>query len=178
MSLHNGNAIYKDAFTSPEIYVFDEDYEKKHNTDNNVHSIFLEAGTRIYADDISMNTVASSAKFIQARYIPERRKFIKLPYVRARYYFENGNLLSISLHNKQLVKTEYLYMHFQMRKMRVDKKITPDCSIEILPDRFRVCKKIPTAIKEFKYLTVGFPYLFWVDVYKRKVRKKLQSKFK
>lgn len=174
MSLHNGRAIYKEAFTTSDIYVFDEDCQSRHNNDNNVHSIFLESKAKIFADDLSMNTSAGSARFIQAKYIPEERKFKKLPYVKARYYFVVGNIISLAPEENKIKQTEYLYMHFQMRKMRMPEKLIQQDNFEILPDRFRPCKKIPTNVKELKCSTIGWPYLFWIDVYIKKLKRKLK----
>lgn len=174
MSLHNGVAIYKEAFTTSDIYVFDEDCQSKHHNDNNVHSIFLESGVKVFSEDLSMNPSAGSAKFIQAKYIPQERKFIKQLYVKARYYFDKGDIFSLYAQEGRLKRNGYLYMHFQMRNMRVDKKITENNSIEILPDRFHVCKKIPANVNELREYTIGFPYLFWVNFYKKKIIRKLK----
>lgn len=181
MSEHNGIAIYKEAFTTPDIYVFDEDCQTKHNNDNNVHSIFLENGNKVYADDLSMNCAAGSAKLIRASYIPRERRFVKMPYVKARYYFSNGNIFSLELTENEITENElnrkeYLYMHFQMRKMRTSGNLSNQDIIEILPDRFRACKKIPSNIKELKFQTIGFPYLFWFDVFIRKLKRTLNIK--
>lgn len=176
MSLHNGRVIYKEAFTTSEIYVFDEDCQSKHHNDNNVHSIFLESGINIFSEDLSMNTAANSAKFSQAKYIPEERKFINQPYIKARYYFHKGDIFSLYAQDSNLKRRDYLYLHFQMRKMRVDKKITMDHPIEILPDRFRFCRKIPSNMKELHTGSIGFPYLFWIDVIIKKIKRKMKLK--
>lgn len=176
MSLHNGVAIYKEAFTTSDIYVFDEDCQSKHHNDNNVHSIFLESGVKVFSEDLSMNPSAGSAKFIQAKYIPQERKFIKQLYVKARYYFDKGDIFSLYAQEGRLKRRDYLYLHFQMRKMRVDKKITMDHPIEILPDRFRFCRKIPSNMKELHTGSIGFPYLFWIDVIIKKIKRKMKLK--
>lgn len=174
MSLHNGRAIYKEAFTTSKIYVFDEDCQSKHHNNNNVHSIFLESGSNVFSEDLSMNPSVESAKFIQAKYISEERMFVKQSYVKARYYFHKGNIFSLFSQDGNLERNDYLYMHFQMRKMRVDKRITREHPIEILPDRFRFCRKIPANIKELHVSTIGFPYLFWVDVIIKKIKRKIK----
>lgn len=171
---YKGKKIYEEAFTSKGSYIFDEDYQLKHNNDNNIHSIFLESGVNIFSEDLSMNTAVDSAKFIQAKYVPEEREFINQPYVKARYYFDKGDIYSLYAQEGNLKRNDYLYMHFQMRKMRVDKRITRDHPIEILPDRFRFCRKIPINIKELHISGIGFPYLFWFDVVIKKIKSKIK----
>ena len=175
MSLHNGIELYKEAFTRPGIYVFDEDCQIKHHNDNNIHSVFLESGAKVYARDLSMNVAAGDAKFIRARYIPEERAVIKQVYEPARYYWSEGELFSLSYNQEEdcLEKQDYLYIHLQSRKMRNKIKENNVKRFEILPDRFVSVISIPSNKHELRTHTIGFPYMFWFDVYWKKIRREL-----
>ena len=84
--------------------MFDEDC----NSHDNVHSIFREDGARIYEKDLSMNPSVFSAKFIRAFYDVSKHDFVNEMYKKARYYWNNGNVLRIEWNGSELVKTELL----------------------------------------------------------------------
>lgn len=145
MSRYKEKDIYIEAFSTNDIYVLDEDC----NNGNNVHSIFLDSNLKVFAKDLSMNTSIYSAKFIKAYYSENERKFLDEPYKKGRYYWENGNLFRIHINGDSLVKTEYLYMHLQMRKMRFNfEKVMKSDIVEILPDRFIRRKKFLQTLRK------------------------------
>ena len=166
MKPFEGRVLYKEAFTTDKIFVFDEDC----NGHDNVHSIFRKDGAKIYERDLSMNPSVFSAKFIRAFYDVSKHDFVNETYKKARYYWNNGNVLRIEWNGIELVQTEFAYIHLQMRKMRV-KVSVQDASFEILPDRF-VVKELPENSNKLHLSTIGWPYLYWIDNYKKRVIKK------
>ena len=169
MKLYKGRYLYKEAFTTNKIFVFDEDFK---NNDN-IHSIFLEENAKVYENDLSMNPSIISARFIRAFYDSSKHDFVNEEYRKARYFWNNGNIVRIEWNGEKLVQTEFAYFHFQMRKMRV-KLDSEDMSFEILPDRF-IKKNLPRNREEMRLKTVGFPYLYWVDNYIKKVKRFLKK---
>lgn len=169
MRKYKGDLIYRNIFSSEKIGWFDEDMY-----DNNVHSIFLEDEARVYSQDLCMNAAISSAKYVRAYYDFSKREFVKMPYVKARYFWSNGEMFSLDLKDN-IVKQEYLYMHFQMRKMRMEEKVLEADVIQILPDRFVCVKKIPDSYNEMRGYAIGFPYLYWIDEYKKKFRRRIRK---
>lgn len=177
MSEHKGIAIYKEAFSTPDIYVFDEDCQAKRNNDNNVHSIFIESDAKIFDRDLSMNVSPSSIEFVRSEYVPELRRFVKQPYTKKRYYFTNGNIFSLSVSGEQLIREDYLYMHFQSRTIRLGKRVYDSGMIEILQKGvFIGIKNIPQSVKEFKENKIGYPYYTLFATYLKKLKRKLNIK--
>lgn len=172
MKSYRGKEIYKEAFTTDSIYVFDEDCRYDHN----VHSIFLEQNTKIYQEDLSMNPSIYSAKYIRAKYSFEHRDFVNEPYVKARYYWDNGNIIALEVRENKIVLKEYLYMHLQMRKMRLKEEIFSSNIFQFLPDRFQIVNKIPKTIKELQLATIKWSYLYWIDVYIKKIKRKIKER--
>lgn len=173
MKEYNGKCLYKEAFTTNEIYAFDEDCRDNYN----VHSIFLQDGAKVYQKDMSMNPTISCAKFVRAYYDEKIHNFVKEDYKKARYYWDNGSVIRLHLTENDFEKTEFLYIHLQMRKMR-NKIKSMDSVIEILPDRFINVAGLPKSKKEFRPYSASFPYFYWVDVYKKKIRRKIKEIFK
>ena len=118
MKKYKGELIYKTALTQKEIYIFDEDMREK-----NVHRLFLEDGANVYQKDLSMNPTSQFARFRRSYYNPEAHYFHWEDFKKARYYWNNGNIVcaEMSADKSNLNYTEYLYMHFQARKMRLKK---------------------------------------------------------
>lgn len=168
MKPFEGQYLYKEAFTTNEIFVFDEDC----NGSNNVHKVFSEDGAKIYENDLSMNPSVFSAKFIRAFYDSSKHDFINEEYRKARYYWNNGNILRIEWNGAELIQTEFAYIHLQMRKMRVKVSLDDTC-FEILPDRF-IKKELPHNRKEMHLMAVGWSYLYWIDNYKKRLNKLLK----
>ena len=180
MKTYKGELIYKKAFTTDKIYAFDEDCIGDKNPERkNVHSIFFMEGVHIYDKDLSMNTSTTSGKFINETYNNQKRMFYKEKYVPRRYYWSEGTILSVEWNHKlkSIKKREYLYMHFQMRKMRMKSLTEMKRNIQILPDRFITAKKIPDNKKELKIWSIKFTYLYFIDVYMKKIKRKSKKLF-
>ena len=169
MNPYQGKEIYKEAFTTDSIYVFDEDFKYDHN----VHSIFLENNKKIFAEDLSMNCAVGNGKFIKDRYNSNTRNFEKQKYISARYYWTEGNLFRLSYSKNIISREDFIYIHLQSRKMRIKKNIKFSRAIEILPDRFINVKKIPNNKKEMKLFTIKFTYMYWIDEYLKKIKNKI-----
>ena len=166
MSEFDGIKIYKDVYVSDEIFVFDEDYNTNKNFRINIHTIFINKNMKIFDEDFSLNPKINSAEFINMVYSREDRNFIAKKNIDARYYWDKGKIYSI---NNNGNKREYLYAHFQMRKMRFNQKELKEEIIEILPDRFLARKKILNKKR------IKLSYLFWYDYYTKKIVNKLKK---
>lgn len=171
MNQMDGRCLYREAFTSNNIFVFDEDF-KNHE---NVHTLFINDNAVVYETDLSMNAAISSAKYIRSYYDSASHGFKHETYKEARYYWKNGDLFRIMCNGNELYAEEFIYMHFQLRKMRYNDTLKKSV-IEILPDRFRIVNYIPQCKKDMRFYSIGFPYLYWWDVYIKKVRRRLLRK--
>lgn len=170
MCSYNEVQLYRDAFTTDKIYVLDEDWNE-----NNVHSIFIEKDSdKVYCNDLSMNVAVNSSRFVRDAYDPKLRKFVKEYYSPSRYYWENGNVISIKKDgNGGFVKKEYIYIHLQQRKMRTEKHFKDEKIFEILPDRFVNKSRLPENIKELKEFSIKFTYLSHLDRFIKKIKRRI-----
>lgn len=169
-TLFKSNDFYKEVFTSDDNYAFDEDFY-----DNNIHTIFIDQNKKIYEKDLSMNTTTSSGRFIREYYDGNKRKFIKEKYKRARYFWRDGNIYRYYLENGKIKNEEFIYMHFQMRKMRNKIRDINVKQFEILPDRFIESKIDLNQLKKDDFVGAGFTYLYWYDCYIKKIQRKLKK---
>lgn len=169
MKRYKGRLIYKEAYQTDKIYVFDEDLK-----DNNVHRIFLSDGAYVFQTDLSMNASPSFARFRRSYYNPNIHYFSWEDYKDARYYWNKGKIIEYSVAGKSVQEKEYLYMHLQSRKMRLPKNILTSTAYEILPDRFSNKYPIPGNIKEMRLFSIKFTYMRKIDI----LRKKIKNRFR
>ncbi len=127
-----GNLLYKKVFTSSETLIFDETFGGKEN----INSIFEEYGKKIYCDDLSFNIKIFPTKFVRTRFNYETYSYDNEKYKDALYVWENGSLLRYYKENNKLKKEEFLYMHFQQRKMQFDIEILDKTRFKIVPNSF------------------------------------------
>lgn len=170
MEAYNGKKIYQDVISSNDIYVFDEDYK-----DNNIHRIFLQYNKKIYDNDMSMNPTSIIARFRRSYYSPKDRRFVWETMVKARYYWMDGKIFRL-MYNKErdeIDRTDYLYMHLQLRTMHVPKEIGEFDIIEILPDRFVGRKKLPDTKRKMCEWGINLPNTYWMHIYMKKIKRKL-----
>lgn len=178
MKAYQGKLFYKEAFTTDKIYVFDEDCIGDKNPDRkNIHTLFLSQKKKIYANDLAMNASTTSGRLINEYYNDTSRLFVKEKYVPKRYYWDNGNLISVEWNNsnKIIIKQNFLYMHLQMRKMRMKDDILEGNCFQILPDRFISEKNIPDSKKEMKLISIKRTYFYWIDIYTKKILRKIKK---
>ena len=178
MKDYKGESFYKEAFKTDKIYAFDEDCIGDINLNRkNIHTIFLNQKTKIYSKDLSMNASTTSGKFVNEYYDDERRIFIKEKYIPRRYFWNNGSLISMEWddNEKNIITRKILYMHLQMRKMRVKGNIVKSDCFQILPDRFISEKSIPFNKKEMKLVSIKITYFYWKDIYTKKILRRIKK---
>lgn len=170
MKQYRGRNIYKEAYTTDRIFALDEDFYE-----DNVHSIFLDDNAQVYDNDLCMNSAVGSAKFIRDYYAADNRQFIKERYVKARYYWDNGNLFRLFWKSAKCEKQEFIYMHLQMRKMRLYKNVEKSDVFEIFPEHFAKINGLPTNKNQLRWSYIGFLCLYWCDEFITKVKRKIKT---
>lgn len=169
MRKYNGCFPYVEAYSKESIYVFDEDYV---NQKNNIHSMFLDNNKKVYSGDLSANISTKYHKLVIESYLPETRSFEIVDLLEKQFYYNKGSIVCLQLINNKIISKEFLYIHLQMRKMRI--KGTKSCydEYQICPDRFIMGRKIPNSIHKFKRQKAHIWFRPF-DVIVRKVYKKI-----
>lgn len=131
---YQGESLYREALCQEPIYWFDEAFKADKK---DVLTLFLEAGKKVYTKDLSLNPAVRTLYFHQSvlDFAHYRYDILKEPlfYV----LWENGRIFKVNRKNK----TEYLYLHMQMRKMDYDDSLLSASAVRIVPDAFFSMKK-------------------------------------
>ena len=175
-----GREIYKEAFTTNKIYVFDENVQCWMNPDRlNVHVLFREDGAKLYEKDLSFNVATSNARIERTVYDPDTQSFhVDASRDLARYYWCDKGIVSVSWDRNKLttVIRPYLYMHLQSRRMHGVAPTSP--IVEIRPDRFIAVNRLPVSKNELGGRWFNVVNLFWIDTYFKKMQKKINNLMK
>lgn len=174
MGMYKGRILYKEFLAVPEICWFDEDWRL-----DNIHSIFLESGAKVYTKSLALNPSGKYSLFVQREYNPVTRKYQDVRYKNDIYIWEHGNLYQIvrgSLSEK-IEKKEFLYMHFQHREMSMDERILNKNCFQIVPNKFILLKRVPQNNSDLKGITIVplTAYIFALKRIQKKIRNKLDK---
>lgn len=126
--------LYKKVFSTNDILVFDEICENKIG----INDIFKNAGKKIYLEDLSFNIKILPTKFLKVTYNQlEKNLFSVENYKQALYIWHNGHIYRYYFdENNKIIREEFLYMHFQSRKMLFQNSILYMNNFKIIPNRF------------------------------------------
>lgn len=161
MKKWNGKELYKESFQSERTTIFDEPYGN--GKDNGcIYDIYKSLGKKILLDDFSMNANIKKINFIKTTFNPQTFEFDNEKYKDAVYIWENGKIFRYYIDKGNLKKEEFLYFHFQLRKMKIFCDVDNETIIKILGNGFyklevdgvttQNFKKIKNKIYSFEYL--------------------------
>lgn len=112
MNKYQNKERYKEVYSSKEIYTFDEEYLSA-----NVNRIFKEYGYNVLEDDYSANLAAKYPDFRITRFDKTTRGYLSEGKNKNFFVWDNGVLKRYSVRFKDLIESEYMYIHFQSREM-------------------------------------------------------------
>lgn len=150
MNKYKGELLYKKVYSNPSICWFDEEWKD----DKNINRIFLDSGKRVLQMDWSANFMVWENKFIRTvyKYDDEKKTYsYETDKVKdALYYWKNGRCKRAYIIAGILYVEEFMYIHLQKRKMKVDSCILSESMFKIVPNQMRVLEANPENIDEYK----------------------------
>lgn len=178
MSDYKGRSLYRESFSSCLTTVFDETFRGK----DNIHTLFVASEKSVFDEDWSANFLIRPSKFIRTKYVAKTDSFVSEdPNMIFLYVWDRGHIIRYWLDSGNLHKEELLYMHFQLRNMAYDKKITEKDIFKIIPEKFE-CLEMDvsrTTFKKIKKYHITTHYFFMKKhnlKEKMKKRKRLEEK--
>ena len=145
MKKYKGEYIYIKSFTTNKITIFDE----THGGKKNINSIFIENNIPTYTQDLSLNFKILPTRFTKITFNYENYNYNIEDYKRAIYIWKKGKIFRYYKKDNKLVKEEFMYAHFQQRKMNFDRKILNLNTFKIIPNRFTFLEYDEVTEKNF-----------------------------
>lgn len=128
----NGKYWYKESFSSERTTVFDE----SGNGVENINTIYKIYNKRIFTEDFSMNCSIVPTRFVKVTYCDNTDSFITEKTKDALYIFNNGDLYRLYRRGREIVREDFLYIHLQLRKMKVKDGVLKASRFKILENQF------------------------------------------
>ena len=171
MTETNGRYLYKESFTTDKITVFDETYGGR----DNVNTVFLEAGKRVFMADWSVNFKILPTSFLRTRFNAEKYAYDIFPNEKNLYVWSKGKLLRYYLEDNEVKAKEEMYIHFQSRNMRYQPGVLSCSAFKMVPNRYCVLKRDIKTVWDFRIESIFISFHFFEIKYKRLV-KRIKSK--
>lgn len=168
MGLMNGSLIYKKVFTSDEIFNFDETFLDKPN----INMIFHSNRYRVFNDSFAADIYTKSSFF---RLIDINQDYEKGKRINAFFLWNNGKLYRYIKTRNGIQKKEYMYVHLQKRKMRVN---INDVSVyKIIPNSFDMLEvNVNQISKEYDNIKISHFNLQYFKIRSKNLYKKVKQK--
>lgn len=131
----NGYSYYYEAFSSPNIMYFDEEFKGTHN----INHIFKYYNKKIFTKDLSLNFSIFYNQFHRVILQWDHSPLYKIEEKSDTLcMWDNGHIFRYQVCEKKLIKEEFPYVHLQSRKMslKLEKKLGMNL-IKIVPNSFR-----------------------------------------
>lgn len=138
--------IYKTALTKNEITVFDETGNGKENID----TIFVKNGYKVFHTDWSYNPRVTPTKFKNVIYDYSTDSFYNETLKKSLCIWNGKDIIRYIFQNNNVKSEEYLYVHLQQRKMKLEKGVLDAKAFAIIPNEF-ISVDI-TKLKDLKYI--------------------------
>lgn len=161
----NGEYWYKESFSTNITTVFDE----MGCGSKNINEIFNFYKKKIYMKDLSMNCSVVPSRLVKVTYNEDSDTFITEKKKDALYLWDKGNLYRLYINDKTkcLQREDFLYIHLQLRQMKVDPKVIKCSKIKIMENVFRplednICTEDNININQFKRIkrhVISFRYI-------------------
>lgn len=171
-----GKSLHKISFMSQKTTTFDEEWRDE----NNINQLFISEGKNVFINDFSMNPAIKYNKFIRTQYVgineaPLTHGYKNEQYKNAVYIWDKGHIYRYFLESENLVKEEYIYMHFQMRNMKVNKDILNKNIFKIIPNEFTILEFNNITKYNFSSIKKTGNCNQRMELLKRKINKKIKK---
>lgn len=144
--------LYKESFSSSKTTVFDECGSGAEN----INDIFKCYNKPIYTKDYSMNCSIVPTRFVKVTYFAENDSFYTEKPKDALYVFDRGNLFRLYKDKKtnKLIREEFLYIHLQLRRMKMDNRVLNSDNFKILENQFALIENQDILNKSEENITI------------------------
>lgn len=127
----DGKEIYREVLSNDRGYTFDESF-----LPTNINRIYEQHGIPVYSRDCSGNVKAKCSIIQITRYAADLGVYLDEKPIHAVYEWNHGVLTRKFFRMRMLQTSEFMYLHFQRRKMRVAPGVEGMSSFQILPNSF------------------------------------------
>lgn len=127
-----GRSWYIESFSSEKTTVFDE----SGSGEENINTIYKIYNKKLFTEDLSMNCSVIPTRFVKVTYCDNNNSFVTEESKDALYIFNKGDLYRLYRKGEKIVREDFLYIHLQLRKMKVNDSVLGMSCFKILENQF------------------------------------------
>lgn len=130
------------------IYIFDEQYN------NSINNLFIENNKKLYTNNSLIADIYIWGQLFYCTVYNYQKYEFEIRKEKSLFIYDNGKVLNYRLDNGNLIKTEYLYIHLQQRKMKMSLKNKN--YYKIIPNQFKEIQLSTITSHNFKKISLGY----------------------
>lgn len=112
MECLDGKKRYTEVYNSVDNVSFDEEYNRS------INNICLEQNIKLYTNSFAANTYMKTSNFRLTYLSKDKHSYWTEKKYKSFFVWNNGSLFRYIFKNNKWTKEEYMYIHFQSRKMK------------------------------------------------------------
>lgn len=154
MKEYQGELLYKKYFTSNKNYAFDELWNGSINDiydKLNIEIYEKKLCADIYPRNVNFRLVLGYSKDYCEEFLEKKKKSI--------FSYEDGEVIRYYRRKEKKLRKEYLYLHLQKRKMKLDFNPMEEINYIIIPNIFLKLTKEINEIKKSDYYQIDINYI-------------------
>ncbi|MBS4769557.1 hypothetical protein KG090_00080 [Carnobacteriaceae bacterium zg-ZUI240] len=105
--------VLKDILQSDDIFIFDEQYT------NSINNIFIDYGKTLYVNSLAAD-IDKWGQILKVTSYNHKTRTFEVEHKKSLFVYNSGKLLKIYIEKDKIVSKEYLYIHLQLRKMKIN----------------------------------------------------------
>ena len=166
------NERYKKVLTSPKSMKFDEEYGEDFG--DSINNIFAQKNKKIYNINNFADIYVKSSNFKLTKYDNNLKKYFTEKCTKNFFVYDNGNLKRYKLENNKLIVKDYIYIHLQKRKMKIN--VNDFNSYKIIPNSFESINTKINSVDDFKKIKAKNFNLHYFKIRFKNLKNKIKIK--
>lgn len=153
----NGEELYKKVFQNEKSCFFDETW----GGNRTINNIFEDQNIPVFSINYSADIYPNKAEFICIKSDTSENKIRREKWKQSFFIYENGKILRYYMKNGKLTEKEYMYLHLQKRKMKLE-NISDINRYKIIPNIFTDLEYSvidENSFKKIKYRNLDKEYI-------------------
>lgn len=159
---------YKEVFKDLDNNSFDEEFN------NSINNIYLNCGKSIKQDINEANIYTKSSNFKLVKMNLENHMYEVERNKKAFFIWDNGRLYRYEKRGKEIKRNEFLYIHMQSRKMKIN-NLSNKNKYKIIPNCF---ENLETEKIDFKNIKIKHFNLHYFILRSKNLKMKLKRRIK
>lgn len=155
----------------------DNNYSLDEEFNGSINTILLNKEKRVCLEELEANTYTKTSNFYLTKWNNSFQKYEIIKRKNHVFVREEKGLFEYFIENGQLIKKEYLYMHFQSRPMEL--KVDCNSSVyKIIPNAFEPLEYIEVSLDNFAKIKKKNWNLHYFKLRSKNLKIKLERKLK